>query len=347
MRHYSLSLILFALAALACNLPGSPITPTPNLSPGLPTLTPLPSAATFTPSASGGSAEGGTPTPTGMACTPDVEFLKDVTIPDGTDVQPGSTFVKTWQVKNSGTCDWDESFRLVQTGGAALIADPNNIPLPSLKVGQDGEIAVSMAVVAGAPTGGPQQALFEFHDPGGQKFGQMYALVNIPDPADLADQFGFSPGATPPPNGAPGGDLAISGRVWSDFCIPPNAEGSSNPQQGICMPAPGDSYQADGIDQADEPGIQGVIVSLFGGLFCRPDDKPLDVQVTDEKGNYSFKGLTYGAYCVTVLMQDPQNINLLVPGDWTHPAGEAQTIVNLDFSGKVNPVNFGWDYQFK
>lgn len=33
-------------------------------------------------------------------------FVKDVTIPDYTALNPGETFVKTWRLKNTGTCDW-------------------------------------------------------------------------------------------------------------------------------------------------------------------------------------------------------------------------------------------------
>ena len=34
-------------------------------------------------------------------------FVTDVTIPDGTVLQPNETFVKTWRIKNIGTCAWN------------------------------------------------------------------------------------------------------------------------------------------------------------------------------------------------------------------------------------------------
>src|SRR6478609_8802676 len=46
-----------------------------------------------------------TPEPT-QACD-SAEFMDDVTIPDGTIVKTGETFIKTWRFKNIGTCTWD------------------------------------------------------------------------------------------------------------------------------------------------------------------------------------------------------------------------------------------------
>ena len=38
----------------------------------------------------------------------DAEFIKDQSIPDGTHLQPGTKFVKKWQVRNTGTHPWAE-----------------------------------------------------------------------------------------------------------------------------------------------------------------------------------------------------------------------------------------------
>lgn len=39
------------------------------------------------------------------------------TIPDDTILKPGETFIKKWTVKNSGTCTWDQTYKLVFWGG--------------------------------------------------------------------------------------------------------------------------------------------------------------------------------------------------------------------------------------
>ncbi|KDC49303.1 NBR1-Ig-like domain-containing protein [Pseudoalteromonas fuliginea] len=37
-------------------------------------------------------------------------FIKDVTIPDGTPIKAGTTFVKTWRIKNSGNITWEDRY---------------------------------------------------------------------------------------------------------------------------------------------------------------------------------------------------------------------------------------------
>jgi hypothetical protein len=47
-------------------------------------------------------------------------FIKDVTIPDGTIISPGTDFRKTWRVKNTGTCTWTSSYALVFISGDGM-----------------------------------------------------------------------------------------------------------------------------------------------------------------------------------------------------------------------------------
>ncbi len=55
------------------------------------------------------------PTPHGDGpCAYRATFLGDVTIPDDTQVAPGTAFVKTWRVRNDGTCTWGAAGYAVQ-----------------------------------------------------------------------------------------------------------------------------------------------------------------------------------------------------------------------------------------
>jgi hypothetical protein len=47
-------------------------------------------------------------------------FINDVTIPDGTEVEAGSTFTKTWRLRNDGTCPWNADYRIVFSDGDSL-----------------------------------------------------------------------------------------------------------------------------------------------------------------------------------------------------------------------------------
>ena len=61
------------------------------------------------------------PLPTSTStCSANLLFLKDVTIPDGTVVAPGSSLDKQWLVENNGDCNWDDRFRLRLISGDAL-----------------------------------------------------------------------------------------------------------------------------------------------------------------------------------------------------------------------------------
>lgn len=59
-----------------------------------------------------------TPNPStlGYGCN-NLALVRDVTYPSGSEVLPGTTFVKTWQVANTGTCDWLYLYELVFVSG--------------------------------------------------------------------------------------------------------------------------------------------------------------------------------------------------------------------------------------
>jgi hypothetical protein len=57
-------------------------------------------------------------------------YISDVTIPDGTVLRPGADFVKTWRVQNTGTCAWDEGYKLVFIAGDRAL-DPVSFEITS------------------------------------------------------------------------------------------------------------------------------------------------------------------------------------------------------------------------
>ena len=46
--------------------------------------------------------------------------MKDITIPDGTEVKPGEELDKRWQIRNNGTCDWTSKYTLQLIFGEAM-----------------------------------------------------------------------------------------------------------------------------------------------------------------------------------------------------------------------------------
>ncbi len=79
----------------------------------------------------------------------DVSFVKDVTIPDGTPVKTGSTFVKTWRIKNSGQVYWQHRYLVRLTPlGAGLCHSSEKISVPPTAPGQSADLSVEFT----APT---------------------------------------------------------------------------------------------------------------------------------------------------------------------------------------------------
>jgi hypothetical protein len=80
------------------------------------------------------------PTP---ACTRNAVFQADVTIPDNTAIKAGQPFVKTWRIRNTGTCDWDASCRLTFVEGDQ-IGGPDWVTVPETPAGENADISVEL-----------------------------------------------------------------------------------------------------------------------------------------------------------------------------------------------------------
>lgn len=55
-----------------------------------------------------------------QGCASGGNFLRDITIPDGTVVEPGAAFVKTWEVQNTACMAWDNTFYVAYLSGDRL-----------------------------------------------------------------------------------------------------------------------------------------------------------------------------------------------------------------------------------
>lgn len=76
-----------------------------------------------------------------------VRLVSHVTVPPGTNLAPGVTFVKTWRVENNGTKTWGAGFRLSERSGTFMAAQREH-PVSPLKPGQQAELSVILT----APT---------------------------------------------------------------------------------------------------------------------------------------------------------------------------------------------------
>jgi hypothetical protein len=128
------------IAALPTETPTPTATDTPE-----PTQTPTP---TETPIPEPSQTE----EPTAVVDCDEATFIEDVTIPDGTDLEPGTAFTKTWRLLNAGTCSWTPNYKLIFVSGEQM-SGPASQQLVNLEVPPGASIDVSVNLVAPSKIG--------------------------------------------------------------------------------------------------------------------------------------------------------------------------------------------------
>ena len=78
--------------------------------------------------------------------------MSDVTIPDGTVINPGAAFTKTWRFTNVGTCNWTTDYTLVFYSGSKM-GGPDSQALTTTTIAPNGQLDVSVALTAPTETG--------------------------------------------------------------------------------------------------------------------------------------------------------------------------------------------------
>jgi hypothetical protein len=207
-RYHSkllMGIAFLILTSLACSLGGSAAEPTAAPTSGAtqpeqptsppiaqvtetpaaqPTITPVP--PTETPS---GSGPGG--------CILSAQFISDVTIPDNTVLAPNAPFVKTWRVKNSGTCNWDAGYQLIYAEGTQM-SGPAGVNVNSTAPGANVDISVNL-VAPGSP--GNYTGKWRLKASNGVIFGGFTVVIVVPATPTPSPTPTVSPTPTGPWNG--------------------------------------------------------------------------------------------------------------------------------------------------
>jgi hypothetical protein len=193
----SVLLIIFALILAGCNIPlfVSPVdvdngaestaaaqtvaaqltqiaqnwtaTPTPTEIIVVPT-------ATNTPEPTNTPQPTNTPVPTATATATSVpvacnaaQFIKDMTVNDGTLFAPNTTFVKIWRLKNVGSCTWTKEYEVSFDGGDKLSGSSTAMP-HRVYPGEIVDIAIQMKAPA---ENGTYKGYWLLRDEDGHKIG--------------------------------------------------------------------------------------------------------------------------------------------------------------------------------
>lgn len=139
-------------------------------------------AATQQAAATSAPAGNGAATATPIPCN--LPKFQSETVPDGTQMDDGQHFAKTWRVKNIGSCTWTTNYRLVfvsgdKMGGAASAALEHNV--------KPGE-AIDLVVNLTAPdANGSYKGTWKIQSNEGEQFGNYWVQIRVgPPPAAFA-----------------------------------------------------------------------------------------------------------------------------------------------------------------
>ncbi|HZY44596.1 MAG TPA: NBR1-Ig-like domain-containing protein [Anaerolineae bacterium] len=224
-RLFLVAIVMLVVVSLACSLGGGDTTqPTaiPQQPQGTPpgqvtlppiaqvTLPPVVEQPTITPL---GPTQAPPPTPTETppsgtgpgGCVLSAAFVADLTIPDNTIEAPNASFIKTWRIKNNGTCTWDPSYQLVFAEGNQMNG-PAGVPINNTLPGANLDVSVNLKAPS-LPSGTPYIGKWRLKASNAVIFGGFTVVIIVPLP----------PTATPTatPTTAPTG--AWSGH-WETNC---------------------------------------------------------------------------------------------------------------------------------
>jgi hypothetical protein len=146
-------------------------------------------APTSTPTAVSAETQALTPSATRTATRPpvvnqplcdDAAFVSDVTIPDKTVIQPGAGFVKTWGIRNTGTCSWTTAYSITFVSGTRM---DGVITYLTQAADPGGTIEISVGLAA-PTTPGTYTSYWRLKNAGGTLFGELvYVQIVVPGSA--------------------------------------------------------------------------------------------------------------------------------------------------------------------
>jgi Ig-like domain from next to BRCA1 gene len=127
----------------------------------------LDSSATTTPNSSNATTE----------CKLSATFVTDVTIPDNTVVNAGSNLIKTWRMRNTSMCAWENGYQLAYMEGAQMGA-PASVPVAP--TARDASIDISVPFTAPVASG-TYTSTWRLRAPDGTGFGnRVFVVVQVP-----------------------------------------------------------------------------------------------------------------------------------------------------------------------
>jgi hypothetical protein len=280
---------LYTASALTLEAAGTPtgLTSTPGLPP--PTATGESASATNLPISQ---------TPVPVSRCDALQFLGDVTYPDGSLVTRNNTFVKIWRIQNIGTCSWSPSYSLVFYSGDSMSA-PSAVALTrNVNPGEIIEIPVTLT----APNkDGNYRGYWKLRNASGVSFGfgaqadtAFWVDVKVTGADYMAYNFADNYCAASWENNANALSCPGTGGDPNGFVVKLNTpvmeNGTTEDEPGL-LTVPQDTY--DGIISGQYPAFKIQPGDRFRAIVnCQYDSKKCDVVFRlDYKNNGQIKTL--------------------------------------------------------
>jgi hypothetical protein len=290
---------LYTASALTLEAGGTPIgfTPTPGL--------PLPTAsATNLPISQ---------TPVPVSRCDALQFLKDVTYPDGSLVTRNHTFVKIWRIKNIGTCSWTPSYALVFTdgdhmGGPSAVALSGNV--------DPGE-AIEIGVTLTAPNkGGNYHGYWKLRNAAGVLFG-------LGAQADTAFWV----------------DVKVTGTAYMTYNFADNYCDANWENNTSTLPCPGTVGEPNGfVVKLNAPVMENGVIEDEPGLLTSPKDSNNGII----SGQYPALTIQNGDHFRTIVncQHDSKKCDVIFRLDYKNN-GQTKTLASWRevYEGKYDPID--------
>lgn len=229
-------------------------------------------------------------------------FMADVTVPDGSlfSAATGQGFMKTWRLKNIGTCAWDAGYHVVFVQGMNM-SYANSFPLPRVvQPGETVEISLPMQVPF---LSGHYRGDWQLQAGDGTQFGigasatdSFYIDINV---IELSTS---------------GYDLAanVCAASWKSGAGPLPCPGAYGDSRGFAV-------------RMDNPRLESGVQEAFPGLVLSPQNKyngyiqgtyP-EIAIFPDSRFQATVGCDYGAACYVTYRLDYQVENGALKTLWT------------------------------
>ncbi|MBS1249125.1 MAG: hypothetical protein MAG431_00698 [Chloroflexi bacterium] len=287
-----------AHAAQSGQDPSPSHTPEPGTGDSTPSETPT---ATFTNTPLPTNTTAPTATKTPIPCN-QAKFVEDVTIPDGTDFNPGDSFVKTWRLRNTGSCDWSSGYDIVFSSGDAMAA-PSAVQLTTDIIPPGGTVDVSVTLTA-PDDPGTYRGNWKLRDAANQVFGiqstdEFWVEIDVLAPTDTPEP------ETVTINYSDRGQVDAAGNIAN-----PNNAG----------------------DRASDDGLQGFITFDVSGI---PDSATI---TSARLETISYDTLGDPFFSLGAVRAYVHNYGTVDAGDYTAP-GVTGAIVRFSNEDELNDAN--------